>query len=92
MTPDNIIGTLSNMQEVQTDLNFDLMDRRDSLKDKEVRRGRANNRNRSKSRSKSPMAKAKIDPDFNPYEFKMDKKSKQKAHQMGYDGFIDFEE
>ena len=33
MTPDNIIGALSNIQEVQTDLNVDLLRRNDSLND-----------------------------------------------------------
>ena len=78
-TPENIIGTLSNMQDVQTDLNVDLIARSDSLMDirsppgQSERRARGNNKNKgSKSRSRSPMGASMPMgslPQGNPYDY-----------------------
>ena len=77
-TPENIIGTLSSMQDVQTDLNVDLIARSDSLMDlnsppARERRGRGNAKNKgANSRSRSPMGASMpmgSMPQGNPYDY-----------------------
>lgn len=100
-TPDNIIGTLSNMQDVQTDLNVDLIKRSDSLMDIHSppdynRRGRMNNnRKGAKSRSRSPMGASQAQGNNlyqgNPYEYtRPSSKGRQaKKGRKGRRGTID---
>ena len=94
-TPDNIIGKLSSMQDLQTDLNVDLIARQDSLMDMaspptfNERRGRGKQNKKKGSRSRSPMgAYGGLPQGANPYDYarpltKNKKKKGKKGDQFG---------